>query len=452
MRRDLAPRLFLLLLLTLLAAFAWLTHHPDAPILRQAERWPFVGPLASWMRESYRLPAPAPQTAEEAPVAHEVADMEPPPAVLPPSGPRIWILPGTVLRRSPAPDGAEVLEFSAIESAVRLERRGDWFRIDRRGSEGWVFLEGYDESGGPPFGTTPAPPRPLRPRPPDEEKLGAARRYLGDRERVLAAGPYTLYTDSRDEVLIARLDALAAQLETVYAERYGRRPLGTPQAALVLYRTELPYRLLQRQLPRIAGLHSTGHSALGVAAFYVGENRRAEVGATLVHELVHLLNRRALGPALPPWLDEGLADDLASARVDADGTIRPHLIGGERRREGNKVRLNGGVAALLQLSRSMTEAGPTLLPDLLAIDWESFVKSDRSRLHYGASAFWVRYLLQGEGGRHRDAFRRFLAAVSEGRPATAAALGESLGQDWDALERSFRAWVLAEAARFEPRP
>ncbi len=457
MRRDLGPLLLLFLVLGLLAGFAWLTRHPDAPVLRRAEGWPFIGPLATWMRERYLPPEPAPAVAEEEPLAAPgpaaVAPLVAPPAAGPvQAGPRVWILPGTVLRLSPAEAAPAILEVATMASAARLERRGDWFRVNHRGIEGWVFLEGYDETGGPPYGDAPEPPGPLEPLPPDEAKLAAARRYLGDRERASRVGPYAFYTDSRDDELVARLDRLAAQLEAVYVERYALRPRGTPRAALVLYRTELPYRLFQRRQPQISGLPSTGHSAKGVAAFFVGERSRGEVGATLVHELVHLLNRRALGPALPPWLDEGLADDLASARVDPDGTIRPQLIGGERRREGSTVRVTGGVATLLQLRDELDAGGPPLLPDLLGLDWESFVRDDRSRLHYGASAFWVRYLLQGEDGRHSEAFRRFLAAVAAGRPATAEALRQELGQGWDVLERGYRAWVLAEAARVEPRP
>ena len=450
MRRNLGPLLLLTLLLGLLATFTWLTRNPEAPVLRQAESWPVVGPLASWIRQRYLPPEPvvepAEEPAEKAPlVSRDAGPREPPAAGAPETGPRVWILSGTVLRRSPSPAAAAIYEVRSISSATRLERRGDWFRVRHRGTEGWVFLEGYNEGAGPPFGDAPEPPRPLAEQPPDEEELRAARRYLGDRERTLSLGPYTLYTDCRDDDLIAHLGALASGLEAVYAERYGLRPLGTPRAALVLYRTELPYRLLQRQVQGIAGLHSTGHSAQGVAAFFVGTRQRGEIAATLVHELVHFLNRRALGPALPPWLDEGLADDLASARRGDDGTIRPLLLSGERRRRGAEIRISGGTATLLMLREELVRGGPPPFPQLLELDWDSFVKDDRSRFHYAASAFWIRYLLQGEGGRHRAAFRRFLAAIAEGRPATAEELRRGLGSDWATLGRSFRAWVEAEA-------
>lgn len=462
-RSDLGPWLLLFALLGSFSGAAWLTRHPEAAVLERAQGWPVVGPAAEWFRGRYLPRQGAPAEAGAAAGAEVVVvrreeaaggaldrlrDSEPlPPGERPPGRrPVIWVLPGTVMRAEPSPEARALLDFSSIANTLRLERRGDWFRIRYLGLDGWVYLEGYDESGGPPYGNAPDPPGPLLPRPPDPEELAAARALLGERERTLRLGPYELYTDSRDDDLLAYLGSLAGQIEDVYVERTGRRPVGRPRAALVLYRSELPYRVLQRRSSRLAELHPGGHAASGLAMFYAGERGRQDVGSTLVHELVHFLNRRALGPALPPWLDEGLADDLAIARVGPDGVIRPTQIGGELSKAWDRIGVDGGLAALHQLHATLAGGRLPRLRELLRLDWESFVATPDIRLHYAASAFFVRYLLEGEEGRYASRFRAYLDAVAGGEPATAETLLEHLGDDWETLERGYESW-LRELAR-----
>jgi hypothetical protein len=352
----------------------------------------------------------------------------------------VWILAGTVLREAPSPTAREMLRFEAIANAIRLERRGDWFRVHHTGSEGWVHLPGYDEEGIP-YGEEPDAPGPLLPRPPDEQQLAAARKLLGERERTTRLGPYTTYSDCRDKTLLAHLDRLAAQVETAYRQRYGLQPLGEPRAAIVLYGSELPYRLLQQQSEQIAGLNASGHNQGGLALLYVGDRSRLEVAGTLIHELVHLLNRRALGPALPPWLDEGLADDLAASRVGPDGTLRPQQLSGDRHHTEKRLWIDGALAALHQLHQAKQAGRLLSLAELGQLEWERFVEGERIRLHYSLSAFWVRYLVQGEEGRYSDAFRHFLTAVAAGKPASVEQLGVHLGADPSSLEPGFLTWL-----------
>ncbi len=59
MKRPFWAYLFVALLLGTFGGLTYLTRHPDAEILRRAESWPGVGPLASRFREAYRPPRPA---------------------------------------------------------------------------------------------------------------------------------------------------------------------------------------------------------------------------------------------------------------------------------------------------------------------------------------------------------------------------------------------------------
>jgi hypothetical protein len=211
---------------------------------------------------------------------------------------------------------------------------------------------------------------------------------------------------------------VASRVETAYRERYGREPVGEPTEVIVLYAREKDYRAYQNQDRTLAALPASGHSGYGIVALFDGGRPESEVAATLVHELTHLLNRRALGPFLPSWLDEGLADDLARSHTDES-------------------------AALHQLARSLKADGLRPLPELLRLDWQGFMR-DGGNLNYAQSSFWVGYLLEGEGGALASRFRLFLDAVAHGGPPTAEALQEILGRPWEDLQAGFNGWVLAQ--------
>ncbi len=449
MRRPYAVYLLLVSLLALFGGFTWLTYHPDAEVLRRAEAWPWVGPLASRFRQAYRQ--------GERPPAMTVSDSEQPQtreSVASESEPvrrrtfqrHVWALSGMELKAKPAADAETIYRFETLARAGKIDRRGDWYHVDYHGRVGWVLLEGYDEDAEVPYGEAPEPPRPIAAREPDEEKLAAARGYLRGRERALPLGPYTLYTDSGDLPLLAHLDTVAGQLEALYTERYGVVPIGTAAEAVVLYQSDIAYRLTQQQTERLAGLNAAGYNSEGLAVLYSGGRSRSDVAATVVHELTHFLNRRAVGPQLPPWLDEGIADDLALSRIDDAGRLHPRELGGGRRRQGDQRQFRGGLASLFRLREAARRGQLPELPELISSDWEGFVHSPEIKLHYAASAFWIRYLIEAEDGRHAAGFRAFLAAVAAGEPPTADALRAQLDEPWSALNARFRGWIEKRAA------
>ena len=86
--------------------------------------------------------------------------------------------------------------------------------------------------------------------------------------------------------------------------------------------------------------------AAGLAAFALGRNP-LETRVIFVHELTHLLSRNALGEGLPAWLDEGMAEDLAWCRTDADGSAPAGHAGRPRvRRAARPGRRPSSVPAL----------------------------------------------------------------------------------------------------------
>lgn len=425
--------------LVLVGGLAWLTRHPDADIVRRAESWPFVGSLASGFRQSYRVSPPLDIADSEAPNDGHTEIVE---SVIPPMGRGyVWVVPGTIMRHQPDETSPKILQFDAIANVTWLEKKRDWYRVWRRNQEGWVYLEGYDDEE-PPYGSEPEPPRPLPSQEPEKEDLRVARGYLGAPERLLAVGPYQLYTDSRDDGLLAHLDRLASRLEDGYVKRLGRNPVdASPKEIVVLYQDEKSYRQLQNRSARLVGLIAGGHTRSGLAVLYVGPRSQWEVGSTLIHELVHTLNRRALGPALPSWLDEGLADDLALAAVAETGDIHLGSLGGERLRVEGEITMRGGVASLWGLRDAAREGRLPHVRELLLLDWEKFVRADRARSHYAAAAFWVRFLLDGDDGRLAEPFRLYLHDVSQGEPATPEALRRRLDLPWSVLDARYQLWI-----------
>ncbi|HXT22185.1 MAG TPA: hypothetical protein VN923_15635, partial [Thermoanaerobaculia bacterium] len=119
--------------------------------------------------------------------------------------------------------------------------------------------------------------------------------------------PFSLASDVGDERLIVRLGAVAAALPADFGDRFGLR--APPAGTLILFaRSAEFHRWLEEQGGGDAAIE--GFARNGVAALAVEHLHGDEVAALMVHELGHLLGRAAMGRQLPPWLEEGLAEEL----------------------------------------------------------------------------------------------------------------------------------------------
>lgn len=434
-------------------ALAWATHRPDAPLLVAAEEWPLVGGWVARFRQRYApRPSPGPSGAggvEVVVVPEWVPERGDPMA--PAGGPaHVWVAAGEPLRAAPEEGAAARGRIERFQFLPVHERRGEWVRVTAPAGEGWVRpFRGRDGAAGePPLGRDPLPPRPLPGREADPRLLALAVAQLGVDGPAGRLGPYPLYTDApRSRLLV--LDRLAAAVEPAYRARYGRRPVGAPRESVVLFAREPDYRRFQEADGHLAGLAAAGHTGGGVVALYLGD-ATGEAAATLVHELAHLLNRRALGPALPPWLDEGIADDLAGSAIAADGGLDTGRIGGSVRVSPGRLEMRGAVAALRHLDEALATGRAVPLARLTAMDWEELVRSEASQLHYAEASFLVRYLLDGGDPALAAGFRRFLERVAAGRPASGEALRAELGRPWEEIESGMAAWVKAQVSATRP--
>ncbi len=450
MRWDPLPWLLILVLL-LLAGVALLTQFPESPVLDRLAELPVIGPVAGRFREAYRQPPPRPVEdeveTEVIVLGREVVDA-PPPA----RGPlgRVWVRAGAELRAAPEAAGEVVETLPGIRTMTLLERRGGWRRVSRVGiegsvAEGWVRQTDLAEPTREEL-WQPEPVVPLAAVSPAPEVLVKARELMGDDVRERPCGPFLLLTDAAER-FVERCPRLAGQLDRLYAERTGLEPVGEAAEAILVFAHDGAFLIFRTQVSPDSRRHAFAAPARGIVAMAAGKRPVAQVQATLVHELVHLLNRRYLGPALPSWLDEGLAEELAMSRVDADGTLVPGSLGSwEVPAGGESLRLlGGGLLVLDSLRASMRRGDLPTFERLVSLDRSAFQAAPGYRTHYALSAFWVRYLLSGESPAGAEGFRGFLAAVAGGEPLERELLQGRLGADWPELESGFRRWLDAGA-------
>lgn len=461
------PRLLVVVVWTVLAAavaVVWAVFNPDSALVARAAKWPWVGPHAEELRRRGPEPFSIPPEGTEGEMAAGMEEevLEPvsrrrprsspspaagveiqvfPPDTEPEGVERITVRPGIPLLSEPRPGAPRVLTPNRIAVLKVLDRRPGWVQVQYGDVTGWVPRDWAGPD--PPLGSDPDPVRPMTGRGPDEQRLAWARARLTPPEVVGNVGPHLIYTDLRDPARLRFLDRVAAGLDAVYRSRYGVSPIGEPAEAVVLFSRESDYRAFLAQATSVAELPASGHAGHGIVSLYDGRRPQSEVASTLVHELAHLLNRRAIGPALPSWLEEGIADDLSQSQIDPSGRLLPGTLGGVTVRVGRRIEMHGARAALQELLEAAAAGRLRPLPQLLALDWDEFVRQN-GELNYAQSSFFIRYLLQGEQGALAPGFRAYLREVSEGRPPQPEALREKLGRSWPMLEAGFRLWVLGQ--------
>lgn len=487
----------------LVAGYAWLSQNPHHEVVRQAEDWPVVGPVAIWFGESYRSPVrvavrpveepdgpvneptfvagervdraglPQPQpvveggatrpglpdlttepteplliTRSPTDLGNRVpVDLAPAPRRPRPAAAEIaalewrWFLPGQpLLETVGAPVVAAQLE--SLSYLPVLERDGAALKVVFDGEPYWAdsaWMPGHDRrrsrQGGMRQRAEPY-------RAADGSRLVLAKRLLGMKKPNGRLGPYELWTDSTDTDLLAFLDQVASAAEAAYFSRYARTPSGDPRRSVVLFATEASYREFSPENIQLSG--HLGHAGQGVLAFFDGGRRRVDLARTLVHEIAHLLNDRALALHLPQWLEEGLATDLGTVWVEstrAEGLEpargHPHYHGLE----------------LLDTDLRLMKLGATLeagkLPEvatMLHLEGEDFYRAENAGLAYTWGGAFVRFLLD----KRQPQMHQYLGAIADGYEPNYVLFAKHFGFDdgaaLDVFEQSWREWLAAEHA------
>jgi hypothetical protein len=376
--------------IALAAAAVWTLRHPDSTLVARAAEWPLVGGVARAVRSRY-LPPPAVET----------------PAALPAAASGVAPSSHAVARPS-APERARSTPAAAPRAASR-ELPAD--------------------------GTVPVGPLPGRAA--DPARLESALARLGSAASRLDVGPYSLWTDVDGAAQLAvRWHRLVAAGEGAWAGRYGVEPVGPPAETIVLYAREAAFRAHAAELGIVAA-DTSGVTGWGIVALTAEGLDDDELDGGLLHELAHLLARRSLGPALPPWLAEGLAEDFAEAPLGPDGGLDFARVRGVVRHEHNRFEIRGGLAALDRAGQRAARHAP---PALARLDGADFAAAGEGLDLYADAFVWIRFLLADV--ERAAGLRAFLAAVRGGAPPTVAELERRLPRPTAELAPQLATWLL----------
>jgi|GEM_PF-952996 len=357
-----------------------------------------------------------------------------------------WFLPGQTIHTAPDAEAEPREHLVSMAWLPVLGHRGSCVEVLYEGERGWI-----DTSWEPPYRRKGARRGLLRHRQEpvqssDWGDLVRARKILGIKKPTRKLGDYELLTDVEDEGLLDFLDTAAVAAEEAYFARFGRLPSGDPGRTVVLFGSRDRYRDYAGNAQLVSDSH-VGHARTGILALYAEGRSREELGRTLVHEIGHLLNDRALARQLPSWLEEGLATDLGSVWVED-----PSMVIGVQPAVRRSLWLQGPESHLLYLAAPLEAGELPSISTLVRLDYETFHKEERIEEYaYAHSVALVRYLLDGESGRHAEGFREFLKRIAGGRGADPELLLKLLDVEMEELDRGFQGSLRREIQVAEQR-
>jgi len=154
---------------------------------------------------------------------------------------------------------------------------------------------------------------------------------------------------------------------------------------------------------------------------------------TWMHEATHQLlfvtafKERGAQGEIPPWVNEGLAEYVATSVVG-----------------GPPLAIEPGLPCVRHFATQHAAKDAHDLKRVLSFSTTDYQAGSERLLKYAQSYTLVHFLLHGEEGRHRRGFLDWLRLVYAGRGSTTD-LGKCLDADWKPLEQAWRAHVAREA-------
>lgn len=257
---------------------------------------------------------------------------------------------------------------------------------------------------------------------------------------------YRIYTNlsQRETVPYGRhMDALFEQYDKRFRSLGDQRIQRMP---LYLFETDQQYdRFLQEH--DIDASHSGGmffvtHKLQGLATWVDSRSQR-KTFEVLQHEGFHQFAWHAIGPSLPVWLNEGLAQYFEHAVIDEEGRMTLGLTSRSRIERVKAAIQRNDTLPISQLMHVSSEQWASVLRE----------KPDRANLLYAQSWSLAYFLIHGDHGEHQPKLLDYLKRLSRGERSDDAvfmAFGkngiESLADDWRRFARNQQTDNVAEAS------
>lgn len=353
------------------------------------------------------------------------------PSSEPGQGPSIvygWLAPGTPLYSLDARSAEPVATVASLAFVPVFSRDESWAELMYLG-ERLRTATGFFTH------TTYAGERTKAPVPREEAGL-AARFFPGVAPRQM--GPFFFVTDFPEGELLTLLGSAAYKVEEAYRERYGLEVGHRAGETFLVFSTEEAYKAFITAKPGLAIFDAATMAGQSTAALVIGQRSSWEVVSSFLHAATHLLNRRLFDRPMPPWLEEGLAEDLDCFWAEDPFAPAPGMMGA--RWNQGPVPVVGCYTPMIKVAQG--QPPPELLATelLVGLDRRGYVEAGSFAKNQLSASWLVAYLLNGEGGALASGFRDFLAEVAQGQPATGERLLTKLGKSWGEIDSGYRAF------------
>ncbi|HKQ98170.1 MAG TPA: DUF1570 domain-containing protein, partial [Candidatus Polarisedimenticolia bacterium] len=220
----------------------------------------------------------------------------------------------------------------------------------------------------------------------------------------------------------------------------GRPAAAGTEVTLILFKDEEEYRQLSafdNLIPERAPVAGQYDPELRFIYSALGNQPVPIFARTMAHEATHHFASLRLSEAhgrVPRWLGEGIAQYVECLKLSKPEKVRlDSLDRGTVAQSTAIVAPGGGISGAWMYSKRVEEAFPNLELNLARVDVEAMVDGrldgqffdERALTLYDVSWLLVHYLMNGDSGGHRDAFRAWVVEPSGERNATtlAAAVG-----------------------------
>ncbi|MEX0775624.1 MAG: DUF1570 domain-containing protein [Phycisphaeraceae bacterium] len=246
---------------------------------------------------------------------------------------------------------------------------------------------------------------------------------------------YTIYTNlDREEVkeFAAHMDAVFSEYQRRFAS-FKQRNHESP--ALYLFHTQEQYIEFMAQhginAANSGGMFFIQNDLRGLAT-WTADKSRVQTFEVLQHEGFHQFAFAYIGPDLPVWLNEGLAQYFEDGIL-----VNERLVLGMV----NADRL-ANVRAALAVGKAIDF---DRLIKISSDQWSKTLATDaeQAALLYDQAWTVVYFLIHAEGGKYRPAFEQMLVQLSKGRSVDTAFRQAFGTQDTTAFGQRWREWVKA---------